>query len=467
MKSIVDMPGARITTSPADLPRWMLSLMPERERGYIDSIEIRGADPTDKSYLEAIAKLPRIRDLNFVFCSLNDRDCELLSRVKSLERIQFLVNKGGITDVGVESLLKLPNLERLAVTGTKATWKSHVKLQELGLTSETLVSDYNGMVEITERNPDIDAINQLPSPPFRGVAIEAGKADIELLKKLKTIHEIRLYVSNDAVPEEMKVLEEILNWPHLTSIEVFPGKQGLPQSRRGCSDVLFSKVARLLEGRTIEADLSIGPEFKVEFALESTSANVTGRTFRLGLYSVMGDFVESVEPMRRIESLEFKGYSKSMAELLRVFPNVRVLRMNPEYPGLDVRSKHHFANLANLEELRIKAIGFYQTLPWDFFADWKSQNSLRKLHLESEKMWDQPSLKPLLEFENLESVFILTGRDEPVRSIDEIKVAVEVEMPPPEVSQRRRFRSVLSKVVADVEEHFTPPKPGQRANQRQ
>ena len=199
-----------------------------------------------------------------------------------------------------------------------------------------------------------------------------------------------------------------------------------------------------------------------ELETESDSSSLQ-RTLDLGLYSTEQDFFESVKPLSNIEKLSLNGSSEKMASMIRPFPNIRSLQLEPHYPGLAKDSKVHFAKLESLEELKIKTHGNYHSLPWDFFEGWKSQNSLRRLHLESKKMWDQPSLKPLLQFNNLESVFVLLGREDPLQSLKEIEVAIKTEKPASKEPDKERFRSLLSTVVANVKEELTPPKPGQKA----
>lgn len=143
----------------------------------------RAVDPYDAAFFEHLGHLSAIESLNIISTKLGDDWIAPIGKLTTLKNLRF-TNNGKLTDVGMEKLAGLTNLEQFSFVGTYMTGRAYAKMT--GWTKVTRVShrgnkiDDEGIKELCDHLPNLESIS-LAHAKFT----DAGAVHLAKLKKLK------------------------------------------------------------------------------------------------------------------------------------------------------------------------------------------------------------------------------------------------------------------------------------------
>ena len=163
----------------------------------------RSVDPYDEAFFEQLGKEQSLESLNVISTKFNDDWIKHLANLTSLKSLR-LINNGKLSDVGMEQLAGLKNLESFSFVGTQITGKAYEKF--IGFTKLVRVShrgsriDDAGLKELCEHLPNLESIS-LAHAKFT----DAGAVHFAKLTKLKGLE----IGSNSATPQTIKNLQSL------------------------------------------------------------------------------------------------------------------------------------------------------------------------------------------------------------------------------------------------------------------
>ena len=160
----------------------------------------RTVDPYDAAFFAHLAHLKTLESLNVISTKANDEWIAPLGQLKNLKSLRF-TNNGKLTDVGLEALSGLTNLESFSYVGTGMLGHAYAKFE--GFTKLTKVShrgssiDDEGLKALCEHLPNLESIS-LAHAKFT----DAGAVHLAKLTKLKGLE----IGTPNATPECLKNL---------------------------------------------------------------------------------------------------------------------------------------------------------------------------------------------------------------------------------------------------------------------
>ena len=143
----------------------------------------RKNDPYDAAFFEHLGHITTLESLNVISTKANDEWIAQLGKITSLKTLRF-TNNGKLSDVGMEKLAGLKNLESFSFVGTAMTGRAYAKCE--GWTKVTKVShrgssiDDEGLKELCDHLPNLESIS-LAHAKFT----DAGAVHLAKLTKLK------------------------------------------------------------------------------------------------------------------------------------------------------------------------------------------------------------------------------------------------------------------------------------------
>lgn len=163
----------------------------------------RKDDPYDAAFFEHLGHITTLESLNIVSTKFNDAWMPHIAKLTNLKTLRF-TNNGPLTDVGMEQLAGLKNLEQFSFVGTKITGKAYAKFE--GFTKLTRVShrgssiDDEGLKQLCEHLPNLESIS-LAHAKFT----DAGAVHLAKLTKLKGLE----LGTHNATPAALKNLTNL------------------------------------------------------------------------------------------------------------------------------------------------------------------------------------------------------------------------------------------------------------------
>lgn len=145
----------------------------------------RKIDPYDAAFFEHLGHVTTLESLNVIATKVNDAWMPHIAKLTNLKTLRF-TNNGSLTDVGLEQLACLKNLEQFSFVGTKITGRGYTKFE--GFTKLTRVShrgssiDDGGLKELCEHLPNLESIS-LAHAKFT----DAGAVHLAKLTKLTSL----------------------------------------------------------------------------------------------------------------------------------------------------------------------------------------------------------------------------------------------------------------------------------------
>lgn len=142
-------------------------------------------DPYDAAFFEHLGHVTTLESLNIISTKFNDAWMPHIAKLTNLKTLRF-INNGSLTDVGMEQLAGLKNLEQFSFVGTKITGRGYAKFE--GFTELTRVShrgssiDDRGLKELCDHLPNLESIS-LAHARFT----DAGAVHLAKLTKLKSL----------------------------------------------------------------------------------------------------------------------------------------------------------------------------------------------------------------------------------------------------------------------------------------
>ena len=143
----------------------------------------RKVDPYDAAFFEHLGHIQTLETLNIIATKLSDEWIAPLGKLTNLKMLR-LVNNGKLTDVGMEKLAGLKNLEQFSFVGTGMKGHAYAKFE--GWTRLVRVShrgssiDDEGLRQLCEHLPNLENIS-LAHAKFT----DAGAVHLNKLTKLK------------------------------------------------------------------------------------------------------------------------------------------------------------------------------------------------------------------------------------------------------------------------------------------
>ncbi|CAN5908787.1 hypothetical protein BH11VER1_BH11VER1_09140 [soil metagenome] len=143
----------------------------------------RESDPYDAAFFEHVGHITTLESLNVISTKFNDEWMPNIAKLTNLKTLRF-TNNGKLTDVGMEQLAGLKNLESFSFVGTQITGKAYAKFD--GFTKLTRVShrgssiNDEGLKELCDHLPNLENIS-LAHAKFT----DAGAPNLAKLMKLK------------------------------------------------------------------------------------------------------------------------------------------------------------------------------------------------------------------------------------------------------------------------------------------
>jgi hypothetical protein len=181
----------------------------------------RAEDPYDAAFFEHLGHITTLESLNIISTKFNDDWMPPIAKLTNLKTLRF-TNNGKLTDVGMEQLAGLKNLETFNFVGTSITGNAYAKFD--GFTKLTRVShrgssiNDEGLKQLCEHLPNLESIS-LAHAKFT----DAGAPALATLTKLKGLE-------LGASKATAKALESILKLPleYLQLGEGFEGPECIP-----------------------------------------------------------------------------------------------------------------------------------------------------------------------------------------------------------------------------------------------
>lgn len=143
----------------------------------------RKTDPYDAAFFEHLGQLSKIESLNIIATKCSDDWIAPLGKLKTLKTLKF-TNNGKLSDVGLEKLAGLRQLEAFSFVGTGMKGHAYAKFE--GWTALTRVShrgssiDDEGLTLLCEKFPNLESISLAHAK-----CGDAGVAALPKLTKLK------------------------------------------------------------------------------------------------------------------------------------------------------------------------------------------------------------------------------------------------------------------------------------------
>ena len=143
----------------------------------------RKTDPYDAAFFEHVGHLSALESLNIIATKLDDEWITPLGNLKTLKSLKF-TNNGKLSDVGLEKLAGLKQLEAFSFVGTGMKGHAYAKFE--GWTALTRVShrgssiDDEGLTLLCEKFPNLESISLAHAK-----CGDAGVAQLPKLTKLK------------------------------------------------------------------------------------------------------------------------------------------------------------------------------------------------------------------------------------------------------------------------------------------
>lgn len=119
--------GARVETSPSDVPAWVKRFLPKGETENVIAVQI--IDQLHSRDIERLRDLPHLKRLNVERCGLIDKDVEQISQLQSLERLLLLEN-GKLTNACAKHVIRLENLKFVDIHRTGMDWRACHELKK-------------------------------------------------------------------------------------------------------------------------------------------------------------------------------------------------------------------------------------------------------------------------------------------------------------------------------------------------
>ena len=143
----------------------------------------RKIDPYDAAFFEHLGHIKTLESLNIIATKLSDEWIAPLGKLTNLKSLRF-TNNGKLSDVGLEKLAALKNLEQFSFVGTGMKGHAYAKFE--GWTRLVRVShrgssiDDEGLRQLCEHLPNLESIS-LAHAKFT----DAGAVHLAKLTKLK------------------------------------------------------------------------------------------------------------------------------------------------------------------------------------------------------------------------------------------------------------------------------------------
>lgn len=160
----------------------------------------REGDPYDAAFFEHLGNLSAIESLNIIATKLGDDGIAPIGKLTSLKALRF-TNNGKLTDVGMEKLAGLKNLQAFSFVGTGITGRAYAKCDS-----------WSGITRVSHRGSSIDdeGLKQLCEllPNLENISLahakftDAGAPNLAKLTKLKGLE----LGTRNATPASLKNL---------------------------------------------------------------------------------------------------------------------------------------------------------------------------------------------------------------------------------------------------------------------
>lgn len=143
----------------------------------------RTSDPYDATFFEHLGHITSLESLNIISTKFNDEWMPHIAKLTNLKSLRF-TNNGRLTDIGMEQLAGLKNLEAFSFVGTQITGKAYAKFD--GFTKLVKLShrgssiNDEGLKELCDHLPNLEGIS-LAHAKFT----DAGAVHLAKLTKLK------------------------------------------------------------------------------------------------------------------------------------------------------------------------------------------------------------------------------------------------------------------------------------------
>ena len=121
--------GARVETSPSELPDWMKSVLPTGQTENIEALFFKNTSKLKSDDLKCLARLPHLKRLYLEQSGLDDAGVAWIADCPTIERLAIWRNLK-ITNKSVETLVSLPNLKVVDVHETRMDWRSMIEFQK-------------------------------------------------------------------------------------------------------------------------------------------------------------------------------------------------------------------------------------------------------------------------------------------------------------------------------------------------
>lgn len=191
----------------------------------------RKDDPYDAAFFEHLGHITTLESLNIISTKFNDEWMPNIAKLTNLKSLRF-TNNGKLSDVGMEQLAGLKNLEGFSFVGTQITGKAYAKFD--GFTKLVKVShrgssiNDEGLKELCDHLPNLESIS-LAHAKFT----DAGAVHLAKLTRLKGLE---LGTSN-ATPQALHHIAKLpLEYLQLgegfDSIDSIPVIKGIATLRR-------------------------------------------------------------------------------------------------------------------------------------------------------------------------------------------------------------------------------------------
>jgi Leucine-rich repeat (LRR) protein len=347
---------------------------------HLETLCLHGMEGVSDGGIAHLSKMPLLKRLNIDGSHITDKSMAYLEEVKSLEWLDLPQRDQRITDVGLACLGELSNLRKLHIN--KSSLVNHEYYTDKGL--ETLVRCHKleelniGSIGITDAGIDhIVKLNNLKKLMLFGCEnmTDAGLAKLTTLKSLTN-----LYVAHADI--SIKGLNNLKPMPNLTKLDVFPVKRDgavLNISGLTAMEELHLSFAPYSQDSFVDADLKCLTELKRLRWLQIGPRNYTdkGLAYLAGLTNMerlgiggSGLTDDGLEYLKSMKKLNFLSILSGFDRDKRDYGS-----------GGDITDK----GLHHLEEL--KQLGFLEIYSDNEFSDgalrrlWKELPNLFTLRI--------------------------------------------------------------------------------------
>ena len=120
--------GARVETSPSEIPDWMKSVLPVGQTDNIEALFFKNTNARKSDDLKCLARLPHLKRLYLECSGLDDAGVAWIADCPTIERLAVWANPN-VTNRSAAVLASLPNLKLLDVHRTSMDWHAMIELQ--------------------------------------------------------------------------------------------------------------------------------------------------------------------------------------------------------------------------------------------------------------------------------------------------------------------------------------------------